>query len=102
MKNLLHILLATGLILLSPTIRSGAAHTLAAVTVSKQERVEVFLKDLPEKVRASVGHGTPTGWIILKAYLVTLENKSQHYDLYVQKNDEETWMKVDKDGQVLN
>jgi len=67
-----------------------------------QERVEVKPDDLPEKVRQSVGYKTELGWDILKAYLVTNDDKSQLYELYVQKPDGETWMKVDKDGKVLN
>ena len=67
-----------------------------------QERVEVKPDDLPEKVRQSVGYKTELGWNILKAYLVTNDDNSQLYELYVQKPDGETWMKVDKEGKVLN
>jgi hypothetical protein len=68
----------------------------------EQQRVEVSLEDLPEKVKASVGHNTELAWTILKAYLVTNPDRTTFYDLYVQKPDGETWMKVDKEGKVLN
>ena len=67
-----------------------------------QDRVEIELKDVPEKVRTSVGDGTESGWKIYRAYLITNEDKSQYYELYVRKMEEETTLKVDKNGQVLN
>jgi hypothetical protein len=67
-----------------------------------QERVEVKPDDLPEKVKASVGHKTDLAWTILKAYLITNKDQTQYYELFVQKPDGETWMKVDKEGKVLN
>lgn len=69
---------------------------------STQERVEVKAEDLPEKVKASVGHKTELAWTIQKAYLITNEDKTEFYELFVQKPDGETWMKVDKEGKVLN
>jgi len=70
--------------------------------ISMQERVEIDLKDVPEKVRTSIGDGTELGWKIFRAYLITNDDKTQYYELYVRKMEEETVMKVDKNGQVLN
>ncbi|TDE15432.1 hypothetical protein [Dyadobacter psychrotolerans] len=69
---------------------------------TEEKRVEVKPDNLPEKVRKSVGYKTEFGWNILKAYLVTNDDKTQLYELYVQKADGETWMKLDKEGKVLN
>ena len=74
----------------------------SAPIMPAQERLEVAVKDLPEKVKVSVGHKTDFAWTILKAYLITNEDKTEYYELFVQKPDGETWMKVDKEGKVLN
>ncbi|MCE7038811.1 hypothetical protein [Dyadobacter sp. CY312] len=75
---------------------------MVATADDNQERVEVEVKNLPEKVKASVGHDTELAWTILKAYLITNTDKTQYYELFVQKPDGETWMKVDKEGKVFN
>jgi hypothetical protein len=102
--NMIKLLMA--IVAISCIGRANAMHPVNSVRVyqfkQSQERVEVKPDDLPEKVKASVGHKTELAWTILKAYLITNQDQTQYYELYVQKPDGETWMKVDKQGKVLN
>lgn len=104
MKIMISYLLA--LPILGISINSSGANSpsvnVTQQTTQEQQRVQVDIDDLPEKVKASVGHNTELAWKILKAYLVTNPDQTTFYDLYVQKPDGETWMKVDKEGKVLN
>ena len=67
-----------------------------------QERVAVQLDDLPEKVKNAMNGKSYTGWTIIDAFLITNEDNSQYYELVVRKTDEQTRIKVDKEGNVLN
>ncbi|HEV7378488.1 MAG TPA: hypothetical protein VGN64_01735 [Dyadobacter sp.] len=104
MKTILKYLLAAPLAAIAAGSSTYAAPAIeiSSRVMQEQQRVQVDIDDLPEKVKSSVGHDTELAWRILKAYLVTNPDKSTYYDLYVQKPDGETWMKVDKDGKVLN
>ena len=67
-----------------------------------QERVSVRIEDLPEPVRNSVRSGNYEGWKITDAYRVTREDKSQYYELAISKGEENSKLKVDKNGQTID
>lgn len=104
MKTIVPYIFALPLLFMSVNVyrQKQSVPKKSAIVTQDQQRVQVDIDDLPEKVKASVGHDTELAWKILKAYLVTNPDRTTFYDLYVQKPDGETWMKVDKEGKVLN
>ncbi|WP_138475316.1 hypothetical protein [Dyadobacter bucti] len=99
MKNRITFLLALtfGTCFLTETAFAVPSHICQS-----QERVAVELDDLPEKVKNTMNAKSYTGWTITEAFLITNEDNSQYYELVVRKTDEQTRIKVDKDGNVLN
>ncbi|WP_439581435.1 hypothetical protein [Dyadobacter bucti] len=99
MKNRITFLLALtfGTCVLTETAVAVPSHI-----GQSQERVAVELDDLPEKVKNTMNAKSYTGWTITEAFLITNEDNSQYYELVVRKTDEQTRIKVDKDGNVLN
>jgi hypothetical protein len=70
--------------------------------VELEKRVQVRPEDLPEKVRNTLNDKSYAGWTISDAYLVTADDGAEYYELVVRKTDEQSRMKIDKSGQVLN
>ncbi|MCE7065953.1 hypothetical protein [Dyadobacter sp. CY326] len=73
-----------------------------ATRVIIEKRVQVRPEDLPEQVRKTLNDKSYAGWTIQDAYLVTADDGSQYFELVVRKTDEQSRMKIDKNGQVLN
>lgn len=99
MKNRIILLLA---LILNTCVLTKTAVAHSSYTGHSQERVAVELDDLPEKVKNAMNSKSYVGWTITEAFLITNEDNSQYYELVVRKTDEQTRMKVDKDGNVLN
>lgn len=73
-----------------------------ATVIELEKRVQVRPEDLPEKVRNALNNKSYAGWTISDAYLVVADDGGQYYELVVRKADEQSRMKVNKEGQVLN
>lgn len=99
MKNRIVLLLA---LIFNTCILTETASAGLFYTTRKQERVAVEINDLPEKVKNTMNAKSYTGWTIKEAFLITNEDNSQYYELVVSKTDEQTRIKVDKEGNVLN
>ncbi|QRQ99683.1 hypothetical protein [Dyadobacter sandarakinus] len=67
-----------------------------------QERVEVKPEALPEKVRNAFNSKSWAGWQILESFLITEDDGTQYYELVVRKMDEQSRIKINSEGQVLN
>ncbi|MCF0048817.1 hypothetical protein LXM25_02030 [Dyadobacter sp. LJ53] len=73
-----------------------------ATIIELEKRVQVRPEDLPEKVRNALNDKSYAGWSISDAYLVVADDGGSYYELVVRKADEQSRMKINKDGQVLN
>ncbi|MCF2505039.1 hypothetical protein L0663_16705 [Dyadobacter sp. CY107] len=73
-----------------------------ATVVELEKRVQLRPEDLPEKVRNALNSKSYAGWTISDAYLVIADDGGEYYELVVRKADEQSRMKVNKNGQVLN
>jgi hypothetical protein len=71
-------------------------------TILVETRVQVKPEELPERVRKTLNETSYASWTITDAYFVTADNGAQYYELAVRKADEQSRMKIDKNGQVLN
>jgi len=110
----MHIFFKTGILVFSMFYLSGCSATLrqpvidgqqasqSAVTATAEKRVHVSPEELPIEVTKTLNEKSYTGWKIFDAFLVTVDNGPQYYELVVRKADEESRMKVDGNGQILN
>ncbi|MCF2488916.1 hypothetical protein [Dyadobacter sp. CY347] len=80
----------------------NAGFVKEATVIELEKRVQVRPEDLPEKVRNALNNKSYAGWTISDAYLVVADDGGQYYELVVRKADEQSRMKINKEGQVLN
>ena len=96
------VLYGMGNVVSAITPKSEALPETKVTHIILEKRVQVRPADLPEQVTKTLNDKSYVGWSISDAYLVTADDGSQYYELVVRKADEQSRMKIDKNGQILN
>lgn len=99
MKNLLMPVLAA--LLLNSLGTSNMLSTNSAYSYAIQEKVSVKPEDLPEAVKKTLNSGSLEGWKVISAFQITNVDKTQYYDINLQKGEESVRIKLDKEGKLM-
>jgi len=102
MKNL--ILTATVLAFAGiTTVKASAVKEPVAITIQQDSttKVPVKIEELPAPVTTTLKADAYKDWAPTAAFLVTNADKSQYYHIDVKKGTEVAFIKINKDGVVV-
>lgn len=100
MKNLI-----IGLMVVLATSSTFAKNVTKADTqqqvVLSQEKMSVKPEDLPESVKHTLASGNYAGWEITEAFLITKDDKTQYFEIFVKNGSETSKINLNKDGRKV-
>ncbi|WP_158795986.1 hypothetical protein [Pedobacter sp. L105] len=85
------------------TLKASENKTLPAISIQQDstQKVPVKLEDLPAPVTTTLKADAYKDWTPTTAFLVTNADKSQYYRIDVKKGTEAAFIKINKDGVVV-
>ncbi|MBB6500052.1 hypothetical protein [Pedobacter cryoconitis] len=85
------------------TVKAAETKTPLTLTISADstQKVPVKLEELPAPVTATLKADAYKDWTATTAFLVTAADKSQYYQIDVKKGTEKAFIKINKDGVVV-
>ena len=104
MKKLVISAIALTLISFAPTWASDSSvlNRDREVVNVFQEKVAIKPENLPQGIQDVIKSNDFKGWEVTSAFLITVEDKSQYYELNVKKGKENARVKLDKDGKNVD
>jgi len=85
------------------TVKANEIKTPLAITIQQDStsKVPVKLEELPEPVKTTLKADAYKEWTATTAFLITNADKSAYYQVDVKKGTEVAFLKVGKDGVVI-
>ena len=85
------------------TVKANEINTPIATTIQQDSssKVPVKLEELPEPVKTTIKADAYKEWQPTTAFLITNADKSTFYQINVKKGSELAFLKVGKDGTVI-
>jgi hypothetical protein len=85
------------------TVKASESKVQPAITIQADstQRVPVKLEELPAPVTTTLKADAYKDWTPTAAFLVTNSDKTQYYQIDVKKGTEVAFIKINKDGVVV-
>ena len=85
------------------TVSANEVNQPAAIVAQQDSttKTPVKLEELPDAVKATLQSDKYKEWVPTAAFLVTGQDKSEHYQIDVKKGEETASLRVGKDGVVV-
>lgn len=85
------------------TVKANEIKTPVAIIIQQDStaKVPVKLEDLPEAVKTTLKADAYREWTPTTAFLITNADKTSYYQVDVKKGTEGAFLKVGKDGAVI-
>ena len=85
------------------TVKASEIKVLPVISIQQDstQKVPVKLEDLPAPVTTTLKADAYKDWVPTTAFLITNADKSQFYHIDVKKGTEVAFIKINKDGVVV-